>query len=206
MGQKVQPNGFRLGVIRDWNAKWYAKGRDYARKLTIDQKVRDHVLKSLKNAAISKVQLDRFGDNLNVEGWGSFVDQLLLDKGWADNQPLYRLAHLRKRMENAVRAYASVMVHCRGWKQDELSEFAVEKGLMPPQFTENLWHRVIASPLQLTSYFLGFRDFNALYKAEQKRLGTNFSTKAFCDKVLKAGPVPAKTLQAEFHGEATRFE
>ncbi|KAA3625067.1 MAG: 30S ribosomal protein S3 [Proteobacteria bacterium] len=66
MGQKVHPNGFRLGVIRDWNAKWYAKGRDYARKLTIDQNVRNFVNKSLRNAAISKVQLARFGDNLNV--------------------------------------------------------------------------------------------------------------------------------------------
>ncbi len=66
MGQKVQPNGFRLGVIRDWNAKWYAKGRDYARKLTHDQNVRSFILKKLSNAAVSRIQLDRFGDNLNV--------------------------------------------------------------------------------------------------------------------------------------------
>jgi len=66
MGQKVHPNGFRLGVIRDWNAKWFATGRDYARKLTIDQKVRGYVENKMKNAAVSKVQLDRFGDNLNV--------------------------------------------------------------------------------------------------------------------------------------------
>jgi len=66
MGQKVQPNGFRLGVIRDWNAKWYASGRDYARKLTSDMKIRNYVEKKLGNAAVSKVQLDRFGDNLNV--------------------------------------------------------------------------------------------------------------------------------------------
>lgn len=66
MGQKVHPNGFRLGVIRDWNAKWYAKGRDYARKLTNDQKIRSFILKKLSNAAVSRVQLDRFGENLNV--------------------------------------------------------------------------------------------------------------------------------------------
>ncbi len=67
MGQKVHPNGFRLGVIRDWNAKWFATGRDYARKLIIDQKVRESVHKRLRNAAVSKIQLDRFGDNLNVK-------------------------------------------------------------------------------------------------------------------------------------------
>ncbi|GJL82774.1 MAG: 30S ribosomal protein S3 [marine bacterium B5-7] len=67
MGQKVHPNGFRLGVIRDWDTKWYAKGREYARKLVSDQKVREHIQTKLRNAAISKIQLDRFGDNLNVK-------------------------------------------------------------------------------------------------------------------------------------------
>jgi small subunit ribosomal protein S3 len=66
MGQKVHPNGFRLGIIRDWNAKWFATGREYARKLTIDQNVRAFIDKKMKSAAVSKVQLDRFGDNLNV--------------------------------------------------------------------------------------------------------------------------------------------
>ncbi|MFT5111796.1 MAG: small subunit ribosomal protein S3 [Parasphingorhabdus sp.] len=66
MGQKVQPNGFRLGIIRDWNAKWYASGRDYARKLTADMEIREFINKRLANAAISKIQLDRFGDNLNI--------------------------------------------------------------------------------------------------------------------------------------------
>jgi small subunit ribosomal protein S3 len=66
MGQKVHPNGFRLGIIRDWDAKWYAKGRDYARKLTADNSVRTFVHKELGNAAVSKIKLERFGDNLNV--------------------------------------------------------------------------------------------------------------------------------------------
>jgi len=66
MGQKVHPNGFRLGVIRDWNTKWYAKGRDYARKLTADNNVRQLINKQLRNAAVSRIHLDRYGDNLNV--------------------------------------------------------------------------------------------------------------------------------------------
>jgi small subunit ribosomal protein S3 len=66
MGQKVHPNGFRLGVIRDWNSKWYANGRDYARKLRLDESVRSYIHSTLKNAAVSNIQLDRFGENLNV--------------------------------------------------------------------------------------------------------------------------------------------
>lgn len=66
MGQKVQPNGFRLGVIRDWDAKWFAAGSNYAQNLIEDQKVRKHLRQRLTNAAISKVELVRAGDGLNV--------------------------------------------------------------------------------------------------------------------------------------------
>ena len=52
------------------------------------------------------------GDDF-TEGWASFVEQMTLDHGFDDDRPLTRMAHLRKRLENAIRAYVSVQVHCR---------------------------------------------------------------------------------------------
>ena len=75
------------------------------------------------------------GDDF-TEGWASFVEQMTLDHGFDGDQPLTRMAHLRKRLENAVRAYVSVQVHCRGWGAEELGAFAVETGLLPPQLRE----------------------------------------------------------------------
>ena len=66
MGQKVHPNGFRLGVIRDWDAKWFATGKDYAKALIDDQNVRRYLRGRLKNAAVSRVELVRPGGNLGV--------------------------------------------------------------------------------------------------------------------------------------------
>lgn len=66
MGQKVQPNGVRLGVIRDWNARWYATRKDYAENLAMDMKVRDYLKKRLANAAVSKITIERPTQNLNV--------------------------------------------------------------------------------------------------------------------------------------------
>ncbi len=134
------------------------------------------------------------GDDF-TEGWASFVEQMTLDAGFDDDQPLTRMAHLRKRLENAVRAYVSVQVHCRGWNRDQLSVFAVETGLLPPQFAENLWHRALLSPIQLPSYFVGFRVFDEAYKAEQKRLGSDFSTKEFNDKVVNSGGAPMSMVE-----------
>ena len=66
MGQKVHPNGFRLGVIRDWHSKWFATGAKYAASLVSDQEVRTYLRSKLVNAAVSRVELVRPGGNLIV--------------------------------------------------------------------------------------------------------------------------------------------
>ena len=66
MGQKVQPIGFRLGIVKDWTAKWYGNKRQYAEYLTMDMKVRAFIEKRLSNAAISKVVIERPSQNMNL--------------------------------------------------------------------------------------------------------------------------------------------
>jgi small subunit ribosomal protein S3 len=68
MGQKVHPNGIRLGIIRDWNARWYADRRQYAANLATDQRIRGFLLnkQSLKNAAVSKVTIERPAGKLAI--------------------------------------------------------------------------------------------------------------------------------------------
>ena len=66
MGQKVNPNGFRLGISKKQNANWYAKGKDFSSNLIQDLKVRDHLNKKLKNSSISKIELERTADTFIV--------------------------------------------------------------------------------------------------------------------------------------------
>ena len=58
MGQKVNPIGFRLGVNKDWESKWYSK-KDYAENLNKDIKIREYLKKSLKDASIASVLIER---------------------------------------------------------------------------------------------------------------------------------------------------
>lgn len=136
-----------------------------------------------------------FTGNDFTEGWASFCEQMMLDAGWEDDLLLTRMAHLRKRLENAVRAYVSVQVHCRGWGQNRLRAFAVETGLLPPQFAENLWGRALHSPIQLPSYFVGFRAFNAALEKERNRLGDDFNLRDFNNSVLQSGGLPMDMLE-----------
>ena len=59
MGQKVHPNGIRLGVIRDWNSKWYADDKNFAEYLVEDHKIREYVKKKLFISGISKIEIER---------------------------------------------------------------------------------------------------------------------------------------------------
>lgn len=125
-----------------------------------------------------------------MEGWATFTEKVLLDAGWEAENKLTFLAHLRKRLENANRAYTSVQVHCNGWNQEQVLKFSTETSLLAPQFAKSLWGRIINSPLQLTSYYLGGAQFTQLLKTEKERLGDKFNLKFFMDTILKSGPIP----------------
>ena len=66
MGQKVNPNGLRLGINKDWEAKWYAGKKDFAKNLDRDIKIRKYLEKNLKNAGIAKVEIERNANKCEV--------------------------------------------------------------------------------------------------------------------------------------------
>ena len=65
MGQKINPIGFRVGVIRDWEANWYAD-KNFATLLHEDLKIRKYIETNLKDASISKVEIERAANRVNI--------------------------------------------------------------------------------------------------------------------------------------------
>ncbi len=65
MGQKVNPHGLRVGVIKDWDSRWYAEG-DFADNLIEDHKIRTFLKKKLYNSGISKIEIERASDRVKV--------------------------------------------------------------------------------------------------------------------------------------------
>ena len=59
MGQKMHPHGLRVGVIKDWDSKWYADSKNYADYLVEDHKIREYVKKKLFISGISKIEIER---------------------------------------------------------------------------------------------------------------------------------------------------
>lgn len=65
MGQKVNPHGLRVGIINDWDSRWYAEG-DFADNLVEDYKIRQYLKKKLYSAGISKIEIERASDRLKI--------------------------------------------------------------------------------------------------------------------------------------------
>ena len=69
MGQKVNPHGLRVGIIKDWNSKWYAdtKNEEFSNNLVEDYNIRKYLKKRLKDANISKIDIERTRDRVKVK-------------------------------------------------------------------------------------------------------------------------------------------
>jgi len=66
VGQKINPIGFRLGIVRDWYAKWYADKKDFSKFLLEDIKIRRFIEKRLANASVSRIEIERAAKKINV--------------------------------------------------------------------------------------------------------------------------------------------
>jgi ribosomal protein S3, bacterial type len=71
VGQKVHPIGFRLGVVSEWESKWYAGGKDYAKNLHEDIALRKYIAKKWEHAGISRIEIERVGHVIRFTVWTS---------------------------------------------------------------------------------------------------------------------------------------
>ncbi|HHU64085.1 MAG TPA: 30S ribosomal protein S3 [Clostridiales bacterium] len=66
MGQKVHPHGLRVGVIKDWDAKWFVSDKDFADTLLEDVKLRKYIKKRLYDAGISRIEIERAANKVKI--------------------------------------------------------------------------------------------------------------------------------------------
>jgi hypothetical protein len=135
-----------------------------------------------------------FGDGVYIEGWGTFVERLMLDEGWGG--PLARIAHLKKQLENIARTIVDIRVHTTEVSRDEILAFLRDEALQDEQFAGNMWMRSITSAPQLTSYYLGYRQVWELYQDVKAARGDDFVLREFMDGMMEMGPVAVKHYRA----------
>ncbi len=87
MGQKVNPHGLRVGVIKNWDSVWYADGKEFADNLVEDKKIRDFLKKKLYDSGVSHITVERASDRVKVTVHTA-KPGLVIGKGGADIEKL----------------------------------------------------------------------------------------------------------------------
>jgi small subunit ribosomal protein S3 len=119
VGQKVSPIGFRIGVIRDWDARWYA-GRNYTDLLHEDLRIRKIVAEHLRNAAVSRVEIERVATRVRISVHTA-KPGVVIGKGGAG------VDELRRKLENATQK--QVHINIIEIKAPELDAYLVAEGI-----------------------------------------------------------------------------
>lgn len=83
MGRKVHPYGFRLKILRDWQSRWYAEGDTYRELLQEDMRIREYIERELAPAGISRIEIERYPNQVQVTIWTARPGIVIGRKGGA---------------------------------------------------------------------------------------------------------------------------
>ena len=108
MGQKVNPKGFRIGVIRDWEGRWYAD-KNYTELLHEDLKVRKYVKKKLSQAGVPKVEIERAANRVKVSVHAA-KPGIVIGRGGAEVENLRKELEAKYKVEGDLRREISMNI------------------------------------------------------------------------------------------------
>jgi small subunit ribosomal protein S3 len=141
MGRKVNPIGFRLGVNKTWDGRWYAEGQDYTDQLHQDLAVRDFIRKSNDRAGISRIEIERFPGNVRIFVHTSKPGVLIGRKG-------ENVKELRRNLEAMVGSKIDLQV--KEIKEPDLDAYLVASNIAEQLERRISYRRAMRRALQQT--------------------------------------------------------
>jgi small subunit ribosomal protein S3 len=81
LGQKINPHGLRVGIIKDWDSRWYANKQTFGDTLVSDYNIREYLKKQLYKAGCPKIEIERMGDKIKINIWAAKPGMVVGQKG-----------------------------------------------------------------------------------------------------------------------------
>lgn len=180
MGQKVSPIGFRIGVIRDWDARWFA-GKNYKELLHEDLAIRDYIEKKLDGSSVSRIEIERAANNLRIN-IHTAKPGMVIGRGGTG------VEELRKQLEKMTNK--KVHLNIIEIKKPELDAFLVAQSV-----AQQLERRIAFRRAMKQAVFRSMRNgAKGIKIACSGRLGGSEMAR---DESYHEGTVPLQTLRAD---------
>jgi uncharacterized protein (DUF885 family) len=136
-----------------------------------------------------------FGNGAYVEGWAEYIAQVMMEEGFADRDPRYRISYLKVWLRAIGNAILDVRMQMMGMTDDEAMAFMTKEAFQTQAEAEGKLQRAKLTSTQLPTYYVGTRDWWRLRRAYQAKKASAFSLAEFHDRALDAGELPLPGLQ-----------
>ena len=179
----------RLREYNNWVLKW----------LCIHEALPGHYVQAEHANDIQPVSRrlvrDLFGNGAYVEGWAEYIAQVMMQQGFANSDPRYRISYLKVWLRAIGNAILDVRMQTMGMTDDEAMSFMMNDAFQTRAEAEGKLQRAKLTSTQLPTYYVGTSDWWRLRRAYEAARGKDFTLAEFHDRALDAGALPVPWLQ-----------
>ncbi len=136
-----------------------------------------------------------FGNGAMIEGWAVYTERMMLENGYANNEPEMWLMYYKWHLRSVCNTIIDYSIQVLDMSQEDVVKLLVEDAFQQKQEAENKWKRATLSQVQLTSYFTGYTEIYELREELKVRQGDKFDLKVFHEKFLSYGSAPVKYIR-----------
>ena len=164
--------------------------------LTIHEAVPGHYLQLALSNRYPSILRSVLSSGPFVEGWAVYAEQVMIEAGYQDNDPLQRLITLKWYLRAITNAIIDSAIHVDGMSREAAMKLMVEGGFQEEREAAGKWVRAQLTSAQLSTYFVGYQEHIEMRRAVEKAWGEDFSYRRYHDKALSFGSPPVKYVRA----------
>ena len=136
-----------------------------------------------------------------VEGWGVYAEQMMIEAGYQDHDPLMKLINLKWYLRAITNAIIDSAIHVDGMTREAAMKLMVEGGFQEEREAAGKWIRAQLTSAQLSTYFVGYQEHLEMRAAVEALWGDEFTLRRYHDQVLSYGSPPVRFVRALMLGE-----
>jgi uncharacterized protein (DUF885 family) len=131
-----------------------------------------------------------------VEGWGVYAEQMMIDEGYMNHDPLMKLINLKWYLRAVTNAIIDSAIHVDGMTRDAAMKLMIEGGFQEEREAAGKWVRAQLTSAQLSTYFVGYQEHLEMRAAVEALWGAEFTIRRYHDQVLSYGSPPVRFVRA----------
>ncbi len=136
-----------------------------------------------------------YANGAYVEGWAEYIAQVMMDEGFLNHDPRFRMVMRKIRLRVISNAILDIKMHTMGMTDAQAMDLMTQDAFQTEAEAEGKLQRVKLSSTQLPTYYVGLREWLAFRKKYQAAAGANFDLLKFHDRVLDEGPLPVPIVE-----------